>query len=217
LNVGAGTGSYEPCDREVVAAEPSLVMLAQRTRRSAPAVQARAEALPFADAAFDAVLAVLTLHHWSDQRAGLGECVRVGRERVVIFTFDPASDGFWLTKDYFPEFMARDRAQFPSLDVLTTAFGPAARVVTQPVPIPKDCVDGFLGAFWARPSSYLDPRVRAGISSFARGEAGAGLTRLRAHLADGTWHARYGHLLELDALDIGYRIVIAELSARRAV
>jgi len=211
LNVGAGTGSYEPDGRDVIAVDPSAVMLAQRRGGAAPAVRARAEALPFADAAFDAVLAVLTVHHWSDQVGGLRECSRVARDRVVLFTFDPASDGFWLTQDYFPEFMARDREQFPSIDAITNAFGAEARVVTVPVPIPRDCADGFLGAFWARPAAYLDAPVRECISSFAGRDVRAGLARLRADLTDGTWSARYGHLLGLDALDIGYRLVSAHL------
>jgi len=130
-----------------------------------------------------------------------------------MLTFDPASDGFWLTQDYLPEFLAIDRLQFPSIAALTAAFGPEARVGIRPVPIPKDCVDGFLGAFWARPDAYLDSRVQAGISSFARVDVEAGLSRLRSDLSDGTWNARYGHLLALDVLDIGYRIIICSLSS----
>jgi len=216
LNVGAGTGSYEPSHRQVVAVEPSPVMLAQRSPGSAPVVQARAEDLPFAEAAFDAVLGVLTLHHWTDQLRGLRECVRVARERVVMLTFDPASDGFWLTQHYLPQFMALDRERFPSIDALTAGFAPYAHVVIRPVPVPKDCIDGFLGAFWARPHAYLDARVQAAISSFAHADVDAGLSRLRSDLSDGSWSARYGHLLALNALDIGYRIVIAQLSSRRA-
>jgi SAM-dependent methyltransferase len=165
LNVGAGAGSYEAQDRRVVAVEPSAVMLAQRTPSAAPAVQARAEALPFPDRAFDAVMAVLTLHHWADRARGLAECARVARERVVLLTWDPAADGFWLVQDYFPEFMEADRRQFPGIPVYVEAFGQSARVQVAPVPVPRDCVDGFLGAYWARPEAYLDPAVRAGISS----------------------------------------------------
>jgi SAM-dependent methyltransferase len=217
LNVGAGAGSYEPRDREVVALEPSPVMLAQRPPGSAAAVQGRAESLPFSDLAFDAVLGVLTLHHWSDRLQGLRECARVARDRVVLLTCDPAAVGFWLTQRYLPEFIALDREQFfPSLDVLTSVFGPQASIAIVPVPIPRDCVDGFLGAFWARPHAYLDPRVRSGISSFAYRDAEPGLARLRSDLADGSWGARFGHLLALEALDIGYRLVIAQLPARRA-
>lgn len=213
LNVGAGAGSYEPGDRPVVALDPSAVMLAQRPRRSAPAVLGRAEDLPFADAAFDAVLGVLTLHHWSDRVRGLRECARVARKRVVLLTFDPAADGFWLTREYVPELIALDREQFPALDTLAAELGSDVRVETRPVPVPRDCIDGFLGAFWARPAAYLDVGVRSGISSFARrgveGGVEAGLARLRVDLADGTWTDRYGHLLALDSLDIGYRLLVA--------
>jgi SAM-dependent methyltransferase len=209
LNVGAGAGSYEPADRRVVAVEPSAVMLAQRPPSAAPAVRARAEALPFPDRAFDATMAVLTLHHWADRAAGLAECARVARERVVLLTWDPAADGFWLVQEYFPEFMEADRRQFPSIPTYSEAFGPNARVQVRPVPVPRDCVDGFLGAYWARPEAYLDPAVRAGISSFALPGTEAGLERLRADLASGAWHARHGELLAEDALDVGYRLVVA--------
>lgn len=210
LNVGAGTGSYEPTDRHVVAVEPSAVMLAQRPPGAAPAVQAYAEALPFPDRSFDAVMAVLTLHHWADRAAGLAECARVARERVVLLTYDPTADGFWLLRDYFPAFLDADRRQFPGIAEYAQTFGPAARVRVEPVPVPRDCVDGFLGAYWARPEAYLDPAVRAGISSFSLQGSEAGVERLRADLASGAWHARHGHLLATDALDVGYRLVVAD-------
>ena len=224
LNVGAGAGSYEPAGRAVVAAEPSVVMIAQRLPGAAPAVQARAEALPFADRAFDAVMAVLTLHHWSDRAVGLAECARVARERVIILTWDPASSGFWLVQDYLPEMLALDRRQFPAMDALRAtlgnALGPGARVDVTPVPVPGDCVDGFLGAFWARPAAYLEPAVRAGISSFARAdlarEVEVGLERLRADLASGAWEARHGVSRAAEALDIGYRLVVAVAGASKA-
>ena len=214
LDVGAGTGSYEPRDREVIAIEPSSIMVAQRPAGSAPAVRGRAEQLPFGDAAFDAVLCVLTLHHWTDQPRGVRECVRVARDRVVIVTFDPSSDGFWLSQRYLPELMEIDRGQFPTMEALAALFGDGAAVGVHPVPIPSDCVDGFLGAFWARPHAYLDPRVRAGISSFARADFGPGLARLRADLSNGVWEAAYGPLLSLGTLDIGYRIVVAQLPSQ---
>ena len=133
---------------------------------------------------------------------------------MVLLTFDPAAEGFWLTQRYLPEFAALDREQFPSIDVFAAAFGSDWRVETTPLPIPRDCVDGFLGAFWARPTAYLDPRVQAGISSFARFDTSAGLARLRSDLDDGTWIVRYSALLELEALDVGYRLVTAQLLAR---
>ena len=211
LNVGAGAGSYEPLDRPVVAVEPSAVMLAQRPPGSAPAVRARAEALPFADCAFDAVLAVLTLHHWADRDGGLMECTRVARERVVLLTWDPAAGEFWLVREYFPEFFEVDRQRFPAMETYGAMFGPGSRVEVATVPIPCDCVDGFLGAYWARPAAYLEARVRAGISSFARPGTEQGLKRLASDLASGAWHSRHGYLLDRDELDLGYRIVVAYL------
>jgi SAM-dependent methyltransferase len=211
LNVGAGAGSYEPPDRRVIAVEPSAVMLAQRPSGAASAVRARAEALPFPDRAFDATMAILTLHHWADRARGFAECARVAQRRVVVLTWDPAADAFWLVRDYFPQFLEADREVFPAMAAYDEAFGPGARVEVAPVPVPRDCVDGFLGAYWARPEAYLDAAVRAGISSFARPDTEAGLARLRADLATGAWHARHGHLIAADEMDLGYRLVVGHL------
>lgn len=217
LNVGAGAGAYEPSDRLVIAAEPSVSMLALRDPDAAPAVRARAEALPFDDRCVDAVLAVLTVHHWADQTAGLRECARVARERIVILTWDPASEGFWLVRDYLPAFLDLDRVQFPSIETIGAVFGPHVHLEISGVPIPSDCTDGFLGAYWCRPSAYLDAQVRAGISSFARQRAPdianteTTLARLAADLASGAWEKRYGFLRGYKTLDIGYRVVVAHV------
>jgi SAM-dependent methyltransferase len=174
-------------------------------------VRACAEALPFAAGAFDAVMAVLTVHHWADRARGLAECARVARARVVVLTWDPATAGFWLVQEYLPEFLAVDRRLFPPIAAYGEALGAGASLDVVTVPIPRDCIDGFLGAYWARPAAYLDPEVRSGMSSFARPGAEAGLERLRADLASGAWQARHGHLLAADALDLGYRLVVAHL------
>ena len=209
LNVGAGTGSYEPPERSVVAVEPSSVMIAQRAPGAAPAVRARSESLPFADDTFDAVLAVLTVHHWTDVRRGLAECARVASDRVVLLTWDPASEGFWLVRDYFPDLLNIDRALFPSMGTIAEVLG---ELIVHPLPIPADCADGFLGSFWRRPAAYLDPAVRGGMSSFSRlVDVGARVERLREDLASGAWQRRHGALLAQETLDIGYRLVIAQM------
>jgi SAM-dependent methyltransferase len=209
VNVGAGAGSYEPVDRPVVAVEPSAAMLRQRRRSAASAVQASATDLPFRDAAFAAALAVLTVHHWPDRARGLGELARVARDRVVIVTWDPeARYAFWLVDDYFPEIPAIDRVIFPTLDDFRRVLGP---IDARPLPIPHDCVDGFLGAYWRRPEAYLAPGVRAAISTFTKvADVEPGLARLRADLADGAWERRHGHLRQREAVDLGYRLVVAE-------
>jgi SAM-dependent methyltransferase len=210
VNVGAGTGAYEPRDREVVAVEPSAVMLAQRARDAAPAVRAPAEELPFPDASFDAALAVLTMHHWSDWRAGVAELRRVAPRRAVVLTFDPAFiREYWLVRDYLPQIAGADEARFPPLATVAAALGGAA-IVT--VPIPHDCSDGFLCAWWRRPLAYLDPGVRANISSLAAlgDSAVAGsLERLRRDVADGTWAERNAELSAADEADFGYRLLVA--------
>jgi SAM-dependent methyltransferase len=211
VNVGAGTGSYEPADRPVVAVEPALTMIRQRQARTIPVVQASATHLPFRDGAFAAALAVLTVHHWPDRMRGLAEFARVARHRLVIATYDPAAAGFWLIEDYFPAIREIDRLSMPSLEEFRRALGP---VDVRALPIPHDCTDGFLGAYWRRPYAYLDPGVRRAISAFAKiPHIDAGLTQLRADLANGTWARRYGHLLHQAALDLGYRLVIAHLGS----
>lgn len=212
VNVGAGAGAYEPADREVLAVEPSATMIAQRRRGAAPALQASAESLPLPDQSFDAALAVNTLHHWTDARAGLRELRRVARKRIVIFLRDPPSgQPFWLTEDYLPSLdpsrriaAIRDaiREELPSVKAL-------------PCPLPRDCADGLFAAYWARPEMYLDVEVQRNISNFALAEEGSlaeGLARLGADLASGAWDRKYGELRRLESLDLGHRALVAELA-----
>ena len=208
VNVGAGAGSYEPVDRFVVAVEPSLAMIRQRPPQAAPAVQASAMDLPFRDGLFTAGLAILTVHHWPDRTRSLTELARVTSRRIVIVTWDPAYAGFWLVEDYFPAIVDIDRRIFPSMEEFRRILGPTE---VRPFPVPHDCTDGFLGAYWRRPWAYLDPGVRGAMSSFAGiGDTAEGLDRLRSDLTDGAWKRRYGHLLEKPELDLGYRLVIAD-------
>jgi SAM-dependent methyltransferase len=209
LNVGAGAASYEPDDRSVLAVEPSAVMIGQRPPGAAPVVQASAEELPFSDSSFDAVMAVLSDHHWRDGARGRRELRRVARRRVVMFTWDPSyAEAFWLTRDYLP----RSR-RLPVMDLEESRrWLGGARAET--VPIPHDCRDGFYHAFWRRPHAYLDERVREGISVFARlrpEEKVDALDRLGADLQSGRWQKRNAELLSLDELDLGYRLLVCEL------
>lgn len=206
LNVGAGTGSYEPTDRSVIAVEPSREMIQKRDPAAAAAVQASADHLPFDDKRFDASLAILTIHHWPDKEAGLREMRRVTRDRIVLLTFDPTHRP-WLT-DYLPELAALDEAQMPAMADYERWLGP---VRITPVLVPHDCADGFLYAYWRRPAAYLDRRIRSGSSSFwAIGDAETGLRNLKRDLEAGEWGRRYARLLTLDAYDAGYRLVVAE-------
>jgi SAM-dependent methyltransferase len=207
LKVGAGCGSYEPGQRPVVAVEPSRTMIAQRRADAAPAVQARAEALPFPDKSFDAVLGVLTVHHWHDQTRGFAECARIARSRIVFLTIDIGICAqFWLF-DYLPELLAVDRQIFPPIERFGASFGSAT---VTPLVIPADCRDGFLCAYWKRPSEYLDPLVRASISTFSRiGNIDGALARLQRDIDSGKWERRYAALRDCDELDLGYRVVTA--------
>ena len=208
LNVGAGTGSYEPPDREVTAVEPSAVMRAQRPEGAAPCVAATAESLPFEDHSFDAAMAFATVHHWQDPIAGLREMQRVAR-RVVVFTCENTDRSwrrrFWLTRDYLQE-VASSRVG------LATELARALGARMEPVLVPWDCADGFFEAFWRRPEAYLDERVRRGVSVWAGVGPDAeerAVRSLREDLASGRWHERNGDLLELEAAELGLRLLIA--------
>jgi SAM-dependent methyltransferase len=210
LNVGAGTGSYEPPDREVTAVEPSGLMRAQRPVGAAPCVAAAADRLPFGDQSFDAAMAFATIHHWPDPIAGLRELRRVAR-RVVVFTHDTSVAGwldrFWLIRDYLPE-VADLLTGRPPLTELAKALG--AR--TEPVPIPWDCADGFFEAYWRRPEAYLVEPVRRGMSVWARVGPEAeqrAVGQLRADLASGRWAERNRELIGLDQAELGLRLLIA--------
>lgn len=204
LNVGAGAGSYEPTDRNVTAVEPSAEMIAQRPASAPEAVQASAESLPFDDNSFDAAMASLTIHHWTDQAKGCAELRRVTKGPIVFLTFDAAAPPFWLV-DYVPELLTLDKQIMPPMEKYSEWLGP---VEISSVPIPHDCTDGFLAAYWRRPAAYLDERVRRGISSFWKiGDVSVALSKLESDLKDGSWETKYGHLLALDALDCGYRLV----------
>lgn len=207
LNVGAGAGSYEPAGKEVTAVEPSLAMIRQRPAGAARVVQGHAEDLPFETGSFDASMAILTVHHWFDQAKGLSEMRRVTRGPVMILTYDSSFRGFWLV-DYIPELASLDEAQMPKMESYEKSLGP---VEISPVPIPHDCADGFLCAYWRRPAAYLDPRIRAAMSSFwALGDVSEPLGRLARDLESGAWARLHPNLLDLDECDCGYRLVVAD-------
>lgn len=227
VNVGAGAGSYEPRSpgRTVLAVEPSEVMIRQRSAPplAAPCIKGSAEALPLETASVDAAMAILSAHHWTDLERGLGEMARIARKRIVLLTWIPDAPGaspFWLTEDYFPEIIAHDRTIFPGIAALTAMLervsGGAsgdrrATVRMTPVPIPHDCVDGLLCAYWRRPERYLSAERRSVMSSFARIDAAAGLAKLRADLSSGRWAERNHSLSALGELDLGYRLACCEI------
>ena len=207
-NVGAGTGNYEPRDREVVAIEPSKVMIAQRAPDAAPAIRGFAERIPLEDGSVDAAMAVLSDQHWDDCRAGLAEMRRIARRRVVALTLDYAvGDHFWLTQEYLPEARSLRRRDGENLYALAAGCAGAIDVV----PVPWDCTDGFFLAYWRRPRAYLDPVVRSGISLFHLLEAEyveQAMARLANDLASGEWRARHDDLLDVEQLDLGLRLVV---------
>jgi SAM-dependent methyltransferase len=210
VNVGAGSGSYEPRDRQVVAVEPSAVMLSQRAAGAAAAARGVAGALPFRDGVFGAAMGVLTVHHWSDRARGLAEMRRVARGPVVLFTRDPRAVPWWWLHHYFPATARLEASRETPLSQLAQLLGGHLEAI--PVPIPADCTDGFNAAYWRRPHAYLDPQVWQPMSALAlipEADRAEGMRRLQADLDSGEWDRRWGHLLALDELDLGYRVVTA--------
>ncbi len=211
VNVGAGTGSYEPLNRNVIAVEPSQEMIAQRGPDVVSAIRGSAEHLPLGDNVADAAMAILSIHHWDDPACGIREMGRVARKRIVVLTYDPDCVLRWWLRDYAPQIAADDAERFPSLDALFEWLGGG---VLETVEVPSDCADLFLGAFWARPELVLAEEVRASTSGFARMDAAeerAAVAKLGADLKSGAWDKRYGNLRGMDKLDVGLRLVVREL------
>lgn len=216
LNVGAGTGSYEPADLEVTAVEPSAAMIAQRPAGSAPVVQAAAEALPFADDAFDVVMAIISDHHWANRAQGLSELARVARVRVVLINADPAAaDDFWLTRDYLPGFVELIPEPYRAAGFWQAELAELlGELRVEVLPVRHDCRDGFYQAFWRRPAAYLDPLIRENISVFDRlpaEQVSDAVTRLRRDLESRSWHRRHAALSRQQQADVALRLVVADL------
>jgi SAM-dependent methyltransferase len=208
LNVGAGTGSYEPAGRPVVACEPSAVMLSQRP--PGPVLRAVAEALPLRDGSVGAAMGVLTVHHWSDRARGLAEMRRVSRGPVVLFIRDPEAVPWWWLYHYFPATARLEKSRETRVGELAAMLGERVEVI--PVPIPADCTDGFNAAYWCRPAAYLDPEIWRPMSALALipdADRADGMRRLAADLASGEWTRRWAHPLDLTELDLGYRVLVA--------
>lgn len=212
LNVGAGAGSYEPDDRYLVAVEPSVTMRNQRLEKNkVPAINAKADNLPFDDKSFDASMALVTVHHWPDMKKGLQEMRRVTKNQVVIMTFDPAQlDNFW-NVHYFPELIAVEKARYPTVEYIQESLGGSSQII--PIPIPLQCVDGFQEAFYGRPEAFLHKEVRLSQSAwgFLSPELEDELVdRLRADLESGEWDRKYGHFRTQEFFTCALRLIVAQ-------
>ncbi len=209
VNIGAGTGSYEPENAALVAVEPSSKMIAQRKSGSHRVEQAFAEKLPFENNSFSHAMTVLSMHHWDNRAVAFKEINRVATDKFVALTWDPKSEPFWLTRDYFPEIHATDKHSFPAMDEFGAYFD---EVKIRPLPIPSDCKDGFLAAFWKRPAAYLSSEVRQATSPFSKiKNLSEGLQKLEDDLASGVWVKNNHDILSLTSLDVGYRIISAKV------
>lgn len=212
VNVGAGAGSYEPRDREVIAVEPSPLMIAKRSEGAAPARQGVAEAPPLDDQSVDAAMGTLTIHHWSDLDAGLTEMRRVARKRIVLLTIDAERNSeIWTLSEYFPTAAQAEREKMPTMAVLEDLL---PRATVEVVPAPSRCRDEFTSALWDRPELFLEPETLRASSlwhQLSPEMIGHGQERLRADLASGRWDEKHGHLRTLPELDIGLRLIREEL------
>jgi SAM-dependent methyltransferase len=214
VNVGAGTGNYEPPDRAVVAVEPSTVMVSQRATDAAPAVRASGSALPVASDSADVSMAILTMHHWDDWSVGLAELCRVAPRRVVLTMDFEMHASFWFLEDYVPEVGEATRILEPTYESVAEVIGADARTCSVlTLLVPRDMEDGVLGAYWCRPEAYLDPAVRANCSGLALADPAVvarGVAALEADLSSGEWQRRHADLADLPAIDLGYRLVVAD-------
>ena len=209
VNIGAGTGSYEPENIDLVAVEPSAEMISQREVGSHRVEQAFAEKLPFENNSFSHAMTVLSMHHWENRALAFSEINRVATQKFVAITWDPKSDPFWLTRDYFPEIYEMDKAIFPGLEEFDEHFD---EVKISTLMIPGDCKDGLLAAFWKRPEAYLDSKVRQSTSPFAKVKNLAkSLQKLEDDLASGAWAKNNHTILDSSSLDVGYRIISASV------
>ena len=161
-------------------------------------------------------MAIITLHHWTDVEAGLAEMVRVARRRVVVVGFDRECwDEQWIVRDYLPEISTLLAPSHPSVEQVLAALPPAT---VEPVLAPNDCTDRMFATLWARPEQYLDPTVRAATSAWDQLPPGVekrAVEHLRRDLESGEWDRRYGHLRSTPELDVGLRLVRAELEWAR--
>jgi hypothetical protein len=210
LNIGAGTGSYEPRDRTVTPIEPSATMRARRPAALPAAIDAYAEELPFEDQSFDAAMGTFTVHQWVNLRRGLAEVRRVTRGPVVLLTCDPTLlRKYWLA-EYCPEVIETEASRYPSLSALAEGLG--GTVLIKPVPIPLDCTDGFNDAYYGRPELLLDPAARLACSAWSfvtPADVARFETRLRGDLEDGTWDRKHGHLRHERAFEGALVLVVS--------
>ena len=213
LNVGAGTGSYEPDDKFVIAVEPSSVMRAKRlTLGKNPAVNAKADDLPFDDRSFDAVMAILTIHHWPDLRSGLLEVKRVAKKKIAILTYDPEMlDIFWNAR-YFPRLIEIERSRYPKLEQISAYLGEEITITN--IKIPLNCTDGFQEAFYGRPEAFLREEVRNAQSAWGFLDKGLEIEyvkRLSDDLASGEWDRLYGYHRTLPEFEGAFRLLEVNL------
>ena len=210
INIGAGTGSYEPTERAVIAVEPSELMVNQRPKTAAPVVMATAENVPILSGWADLIMTLLSLHHWTDWRAGISEMRRLAPRRVVLTYDAEIHASFWLLRDYLPEVAVSEQSRTPKVEAIAEALGGDVEILA--LEVPWDCIDGVLPAHWRRPAAYLDPQVRAWCSALAQADqriVERAVGQLARDIGSGAWGQRNRDLVELNSFDAGFRLVVS--------
>jgi ubiquinone/menaquinone biosynthesis C-methylase UbiE len=219
-DIGAGTGNYSRAladiGFQIEAVEPSEAMRQQAAPHDAVRWHSgTAEQILLPDHSVDGVICILAAHHFSALPSAVEEMVRICPSGPIVwFTFDHTQAGFPWLSDYFPAIWENTFKVFPPVEDVNRLFETYAhrRVEVISYPIPHDLQDCFMAAGWQRPEMYLDPNVRACMSGFALAEPETlkeGLIRLQRDIDTGTWRRKYRNLLDLDAIDWGYRFLRA--------
>lgn len=225
-DIGAGTGGYSLAlanqGFSVYAVEPSSVMRSQAVEH--PQVKwfsGYAEALPLPDKSVDAVVSILTIHHFYHLEKAFQEMQRIVRNgAIVLLTFDiRLAEKIWLY-DYFP-WLWEDALRFLAIAEITNLIQSNTRryVETFPLMLPDDLSDLFAAAAWKRPEMYLNRDIRAGISSFALADESLveqGVKSLTADLNSHQWDSKYGEIRKLTEIDVGYRFLRATIDKNLA-
>lgn len=213
INVGAGTGSYEPSWAYVLAVEPSRKMREERLKAGrSPALNAQAESLPYDQGSFDASLAVLTLHHWADLARGLQELRRVSRRKIVILSFDPDEIQHFWNAEYFPELVRVEQRRYPKLSLIEELVGLPMKLTK--VKIPFNCTDGFQEAFYGRPEAFLKEEVRRSQSAWGflpKDLEAQYCAKLAGELESGEWEQKYGFYRRIPEYEGAFRMLEFEI------
>lgn len=207
LDLACGTGNYTNALAAIGGSwsgcDISEVMINQARLKNAEInwQLSKADSLPYQNDFFDGAMCTLAIHHFADLLKPFQEVHRVLKQgNFVLFSaFPEQMQQYWLCH-YFPEMMQSSITQMPAQALVTSALQTAGFEIEQITPfyVSNALQDLFLYSGKERPNQYLDPVVRANISSFAsrcsQAELNTGLQRLSSDIESGEFSkiaARY--------------------------